>query len=159
MERILKISIVSLVVFSSCKHLTGADTLINQKASLPESFKLSELHQKVITSIINNRKHTTSILYGNEQAHAAAKAATSIGNTGEFFTLVTWQQQDDAHWFGARIPGDLISAETLTLTDSNSHIIYHYQKFKGKELTKLADTTGNAARVKFILSQKASIMP
>ena len=159
MKRIINIPIVLFIIVSSCKPLTGADALINQKASLPVSFKLSELHQKVITSFINNRKHTTSILYGNNEAQTAASAGKAIGNPGELFTLVTWQQQDDAHWFGARIPGDLISSETLAVADSNSQIIYHYQKFKGKELTKLADTTGNAARVRFILSQKASIMP
>lgn len=159
MKVIFQILLASLAIFSGCKPSPGADVLINQKASLPESFKLSELHQKVITSFINNRKHTTSILYSNNQAYAAANGGTSIRSSGQFFTLVTWQQQDDAHWFGARIPGNLISAETLHLTDSNSRIIYHYQKFKGKELAKLADTTGNAARVKFILSQQASIMP
>ncbi|MCQ6958591.1 hypothetical protein [Mucilaginibacter aquariorum] len=159
MKRILNISIVLFATLNSCKPLTGADALINQKASLPESFRLSELHQKVITSFINNRKHTTSILYGNKVVHSILGADRANGNSGESFTLVTWQQQDDAHWFGARIPGDLISAETLTVADSNSQTIYHYQKFKGKELTKLADTTGNADRVRFILSKKASIMP
>ncbi|WDF57266.1 hypothetical protein [Mucilaginibacter sp. KACC 22063] len=159
MKSIFKIIVAAIAVFSSCKPAPNADELINQKASLPDHFKLSELHQKVITSFINNRNHTTSILYGNEKALSSASSDKLNELPGESFTLVTWKQQDDAHWFGARIPGDLISAERLDLTDSNSRISYNYQRFSGKDLVKLADTTENSERIKFILNQKASIIP
>lgn len=159
MKNILRIAISSVVLFSSCNSLTKPDELLNQKASLPENFKLSDKQQNVITTFINNRTHTTSILYGNSKALLAAGKSGLNRTPGEAFTLVTWRQQDDTHWFGARIPGDLLSAETLELSDINNKISYHYQKFEGKDLTKLADTTGNADRIKFITSQKASIIP
>ncbi|WP_342646571.1 hypothetical protein [Mucilaginibacter sp. CSA2-8R] len=148
-----------VAVLAGCKPVTSPDRLINAKASLPHTFKLSELHQKVITSFITNSTHTTSILYGNAEAYAADTASHPVHALGQSFTLITWRQQDDAHWFGARIPGNLISAETLTITGKADAIEYNYQRLLGKNLVKLADTTGNAARVKYILSQKAFITP
>lgn len=159
MKRISHIIILALPVLISCKTATEPEKLLNQKASLPESFKLSALHQKVITSFINNRNHTTSVLYGNNEAVRAVSSGIPNHLPGQAFTLVTWQQQDDAHWFGARIPGDLISAETLSSSNMDHQIFYHYQKFLGRDLVKLADTTGTASRIKFILSQRASIAP
>jgi hypothetical protein len=157
---LLSKSLVGIIVLlSSCKPDTNPDQLINQKASLPQTFKLSALHQKVITTFINNKKHITGVLYGNAKAYSAATAAKPVAMPGEWFTLVTWHQQDDEHWFGACIPGNLLSAETLKLTGGPDARDYEYQKFLGKKLVKLADTTGTAARVKYILSQKASITP
>jgi hypothetical protein len=159
MRFLSKLFVIAVVLLSSCKPATPPDQLINQKASLPQTFKLADLHQKVITTFINNREHITGILYGNEKAYLAAGAAQPVKAAGESFTLVTWHQQDDPHWFGARIPGDLISAETLTLTGKDDAPAYHYQKYNGKELVKLADTSGSSNRIKFILSQQASITP
>lgn len=157
MKLLLQFIAGAMMSLSACKPATNPDALINQKASLPQTFKLSDRHQKVITTFINNRTHLTSILYGNAEACAAATADRPTSIPGQAYTLVTWQQQDDEHWFGARIPGNLLSAETLTLTGAPDG--YNYQKYLGKNLTKLADTTGNAARIKFILQQKASITP
>jgi len=159
MKRISIVFMCAFTLFQSCKHTTEPDQLINNKASLPASFKLSELHQKVITSFINKNDRTTSILYGNEKAWLAANTGRQSETPGESFTLVTWRQQDDPHWFGARIPGDLLSAETLTFTGQNTAPAYDYQKFSGKELAKVADTTGRTARITFILSQKTSVVP
>lgn len=151
------IGMVALLI--ACKPATNPAALINHKASLPQNFKLSNLHQKVITTFINNRQHITGVLYGNAQACTAATAGKLMETPGESFTLVTWHQQDDEHWFGARIPGNLISAETLTLTQAADGRRYSYQKYLGKKLTKLADTADNAARIKFIVQQRASVTP
>jgi len=159
MKLILLFIVGAVMCLSACKP-ANSDHLINHEASLPQTFKLSDLHQKVITSFINNRQHVSGVLYGNKKAYAAATAEKPVAIPGQAFTLLTWQQQDDEHWFGARIPGNLLSAETLTLTGkSDGRGGYDYQRFLGKNLTKLADTTGNAARIKFILQQKASITP
>jgi hypothetical protein len=159
MKPVIKLLISAVTILGSCKPTTDPNQLINYKASLRQTFKLSELHQKVITNFINKRKHTTSILYGNGAAYAAAVAIKPVTVPGESFTLVTWRQQDDQHWFGALIPGDLLSAETLKVAGKNESLTYNYQKYSGKNLGKLADTTGNESRIKFILSQKASITP
>ncbi len=157
MRTLITSFIIAASILSGCEPATAPGELINQKASLPSTFKLSDLHQKVINTFINNKEHTTSILYGNPKAYEAAH--TDKATSGGAYTLVTWRQQDDKHWFGARIPGDLLSAETLTLTGAGTVPSYRYQRYSGKELAKLADTTGTSARVAFILSQKASITP
>ncbi|MBD1386706.1 hypothetical protein IDJ75_15595 [Mucilaginibacter rigui] len=158
MKRLSFFIISGLIVLSSCEHPTNPDQLINNKASLPASFKLSDLHQKVITSFINNRDSTMSILYGNKQAGIIAGKDVRSGVPGASFTLVTWHQQNDPHWFGARIPGELIYVETLH-TDTAEDKIIDYQKYSGKNLVKLADTAGRSSRIHFILSQNPSIIP
>ena len=142
MKQLFLIFTSALIALSSCQQHTNPDQLINNKASLPDSFKLSERNQKVITSFINKKDSTTSILYG----------------TGTSRTLVTWRQQDDPHWFGARIPGDLISVETLEI-GKNKPDLPNYEKYIGKTLVKLADTNGRQERIYFILAQKPSITP
>ncbi|RFZ84209.1 hypothetical protein DYU05_00840 [Mucilaginibacter terrenus] len=159
MKSSLKILVAGVIILSGCQSATDPDQLINKKASLPQTFSLSDLHQKVITSFINNKEHTTGILYGNEQAYSASNHTLAKKIPGASYTLVTWRQQDDPHWFGARIPGNLISAEKLTWISRDGITTYQYQKFSGKDLSKLADTTGSGEHIRFILSQKASVMP
>ena len=155
MKRLSFIIIGALFAFSSCKQHTDPDQLINSKASLPESFNLSALHQKVITSFINKRNSTMSILYGNEAASKTLGKDVQPGIANASYTLVTWRQQNDPHWFGARIPGDLLTVETLKLGNN----IANYQRYTGKNLGRLADTTGRSARISFILAQNPSITP
>ena len=145
-------------MLSSCEQHTNPDQLINSKASLPASFKLSELHQNVISSFINKRDSTMSTLYGNDEAGKIAAKQAQPGDSDASFTLVTWHQQEDPHWFGARIPGELISVETVHTGTEKDQLI-DYQKYSGKNLVKLADTVGSSSRIHFILSQTPSIIP
>lgn len=144
-------------IISSCDIPTSPEELINRKASLPSSFSLSDLHQKVISSFSNKKENTTSILYGDPSAEIAIKDQAPMKAPVFLFTLITWRQQADPHWFGAKIPGDLISVERLSKTANNASIAY--QKLSGKELVRVRDTTGNFGRIKFILSQKPLILP
>lgn len=156
MKLIVYIIAAGSIFMAGCKGTTDPDRLINSKASLPSTFSLSELHQKVITSLINKKAGTMSILYGSEHFKNATQAS-NLNVPGNSFILVTWQQQDDAHWFGARIPGELISAETVKIGNHNNFVTY--QKFTGRNLRLSADTTGQNERIQFILSQKPSIIP
>ncbi|PTQ96621.1 hypothetical protein C8P68_104106 [Mucilaginibacter yixingensis] len=146
-----------LLALIACTPKTPSGELINQKASLPATFSVSDLHQKVLTAVINKKEHTMSLLYGDAAAELALKSAIPAQATNFSFTLVTWQQQDDAHWFGARIPGDLISVEKLAKKGADASLVY--QKLSGKKLTTVTDTTGTAGRIQFMLSQKVSILP
>ncbi|MBS7565373.1 hypothetical protein KHS38_13255 [Mucilaginibacter sp. Bleaf8] len=159
MKRISTFIISAFAIFISCKQASNPDQLINQKASLPDHFKLSELHQKVITSFISKKDSTMSILYGNHEAYNALDSNVPSSLSGVSATLVTWRQQDDPHWFGARIPGDLLAVETIKAAGTGKNTVLNYQRYTGKQLVKLADTTGRAGRIKFIMSQQASILP
>jgi len=131
---------------------------LNQEASFPASFDLTKMGLKVITSSINKKQATMSTLYGNAAALKAATDSTQH-QPGETFALVTWKQKADGHWFGANIPGNLQSVTMLKTAGQAGAITFNYQKYTGKNLTLSADTVGNKASMKFILSEQASVMP
>ena len=157
MKALTYIAFTALLAITGCTENTPSGELINQKASLPASFSVSDLHQKVLSSFINKGNHTMGVLYGDLAAESVLNSSTPTGSAGFSFTLVTWRQQDDPHWFGARIPGDLISVEKLVKKGAKTGLVY--QKMAGKELAPVTDTTGNAERIRFMLSQKVSILP
>ena len=80
-----------------------------------------------------------STLYGNEVALKAA--GTGTATAGEVFALVTWKQQADDHWFGAKIPADLVSVEYVKTAEAGNAI--SYQKFAGKNLVLSGDTSNS----------------
>ena len=100
-----------------------------------------------------------SILYGNELALQKAIGFNKEFVSGEIFTLVTWNQQPDAHWFGASIPGDLQSVEVLKSNSSGAIVNLDYLRYEGKTLILHSDTLNNSKRIKFMLDQKPSVMP
>ena len=101
-----------------------------------------------------------STLYGNDLALKTAISGSTNYPPGENLTLVTWKQQDDDRWFGAKIPGDLLSVEVIkTIHSSTGSIATNYQRFTGKGLVSDTDTTHQQERITYIFSQKASVMP
>jgi hypothetical protein len=146
-----------ILLLSACTNTTNNTSLINDAASLPESFNISKTGLKVITSFINKKQGTMATLYGNEPALQAAKAGSNITTAGETFALITWKQKADDHWFGANIPSTLQSVEYVKATKAGNAI--SYQKFEGKPLVLSTDTLHNQERIKYILNQKASVFP
>ncbi|WP_158991177.1 hypothetical protein [Mucilaginibacter sp. L196] len=147
--------ILSLFV-AACSNPPGNP--LNQEASFPPSFDLTKMGLKVITSSINKKQATMNTLYGNAAALKDATDSTQH-QPGETFALVTWKQKADGHWFGANIPGDLQSVTMLKTSGQSGAITLNCQKYTGKNLTMSADTVGNSAITKFILSERASVMP
>lgn len=150
----------SVLILSACNNRKPAEELLNKKAAIPASFNFSKAGLKVITSFINKKEKTMSTLYGNDLALKTAISGSTNFRPGENLTLVTWKQQDDDRWFGARIPGDLLSVEVIKTISSNTEsIITNYQRFTGKELTIDTDTAHQQERISYIFSQKPSVMP
>ena len=100
-----------------------------------------------------------STLYGNVLALQKTKDLNAALVGGESFTLVTWKQQEDEHWFGAKIPGDLQSVEILKANPDGPQIMINYQRYEGKDLVLNPDTSYNSERIKFMLGQRASVIP
>jgi hypothetical protein len=65
---------------------------------------------KAITAVVDRGAGTTSTLFGNDGAVSAARAGLAYP-PGAVLGLVTWREREDPHWFGARIPGDVVSVE------------------------------------------------
>lgn len=146
-----------VVLLAACTNPPKSTSLVNDGASLPESFNFSKAGLKVITSSVNKNQGTMATLYGNEPALQAAKSGVNTTTAGEIFALVTWKQKADDHWFGANIPGNLQSVEYVKTTQAGNMV--SYQKFEGKTLVLSKDTLHNQERIKYILGQKASVMP
>ena len=145
------------LLISACSNNKTSN--INSKASLPDSFEYSINDLKVITSFINKQSGTMSTLYGNQLALQKAIGFNKEVAKGEVFTLITWKQQPDAHWFGANIPGDLQSVEVLETTLSRSAVVINYKLYEGKNLALNKDSLHRSERIKFILDLKPSVMP
>jgi hypothetical protein len=150
------IFIAALILLTSCNSPKAPEELYNNAAAFPASFKLDNHHLKVITSSINKKLGTMSTLYGNEPALSASRTGVSGTTAEETFELVTWQQQADEHWFGAKIPANLTSVEYVTVGTNQA---VHYQRYEGTQLTLVKDTLNAAERTAYIFKQKASIMP
>jgi hypothetical protein len=133
--------------------------LYNTKAALPASPKYNLDGLKVITSFVNKTKGTATTLYGNDQALKSAIDGNKRVAANEVFTLVTWTQQEDDHWFGAKIPSDVESVEVIKTASSGNSVAVNYEQLEGKDLVLKIDTIGQAERIKYILGQKPSVLP
>jgi hypothetical protein len=147
------------LLICSCNNNDDVPDNINAKASLPYSAKFSTAGLKVITSFIDNKAGTMSTLYGNEPALQKATSLNQSMVRDALFKLVTWKQQPDEHWFGAGIPGDLQSLEILKTAPGGDSGVLNYQRYQGKTLVLNTDTMHQSERIKFILSQRPSVMP
>jgi hypothetical protein len=117
---------------------------------------------KVVTSGVNPKSSTMYTLYGNDIAVLYAR--TSAGRNypdGAVLALVTWQQQEDARWFGARIPAQSKSAEFLSVrVPEDGHFSNAYRRYEGSPLREVASTERQTeARVASLLSLRAAVMP
>jgi hypothetical protein len=148
-----------VVLICSCNDNTNIPDNINTRASFPDSGKFSTAGLKLITSFVNKKAGTMSTLYGNALALQKSKDLNAALVGGETFTLVTCKQQHDEHWFGAKIPGDLQSVEVLKANPGGSQMILNYQRYEGKELILNPDTSYSSERIKFMLAQRAAVMP
>jgi len=148
--------IISLFFLFSCSDKTNENAL-NKDASLPDAMldKVSGL--QVINSSINNKKHTTSLLYGNQKTVERLKSDELKLKKGEKLVWITWHQKSDPNWIGAIIPGKLLSLEILESVGEKKG--FNYQKFEGNKMELQNDTLGNAHRLKELLNQKKANVP
>jgi hypothetical protein len=140
---------------------TNPSDLINQEASLPAGLPFDPLQWRVISSSINRRDATMSILYGNDLAVTQARQpAQASYPAGSVLSLITWTQKDDDHWYGARIPARIKSIEFVEVKSAGpaSNV---YQDYEGQPLQKAPekDATTLNERINDILNRRASVMP
>lgn len=65
--------------------------------ALSKSRNANGTQLKVFSSSINKKQHTMSTVYLD----------------GDDKRMLTWKQKDDPHWYGAKVPGELISIKQL----------------------------------------------
>jgi hypothetical protein len=159
----LLVAILSLSAHGCTSRRTAADELVNHKASLPGGLPFNPLQWRVISSSVNAREATVSVLYGNDIAvrHARTDPRRSYP-AGAVLSLVTWAEEEDPHWFGAKTPGEVRSVEFVTAEESPGLTpAYSYQIYEGVALKKTAaeDISNPDSRISDLLSRRALVMP
>jgi len=105
--------VVCVMMLLACgcgqKKIADAD-LYNVQAAVNAGLPYPVMEWKAITSVVDRGAGTTSTLFGNDGAVSAARAGLAYP-PGAVLGLVTWREREDPHWFGARIPGDVVSVE------------------------------------------------
>jgi hypothetical protein len=164
------IALLLLTMTGCSEKRTDPSNLINKEASPPGNLPFDPLQWKVISSFINRRDSTMSVLYGNDLAVTHARTmGTSAYPPGSILSLITWKQKDDAHWYGAMIPGQIKSIEFVDVKAASSGQLSNfsqdqegaYHDYEGVPLQEItvSDSSTLNARINFILSQKAAAMP
>jgi hypothetical protein len=108
-------------------------------------------------AVLGGSGPTIATLYGNDIAAGEARRGQPYG-VGAELTLVRWDQREDPHWFGGRIPGKLASVETLIYRVKGSP---DYQLFRASDLnTPIEPEAGFVVeRIGEISRLKAAVLP
>jgi mono/diheme cytochrome c family protein len=134
----------------------------NGLATLAGDIDVDPLRWNVITCGADPRESTMSILFGNDIAvHYSRTHAEGTYPTGTVLSLITWHQQDDGNWFGAKMPAETKSMEVVTVSSSgDGSASYAYKSYGGSPLKAVASSQGHAdERIAYIRSQRAAVMP
>jgi hypothetical protein len=107
---------------------------------------------KVITTVAHPGEGSMSTLYGNDVAIKDARAGKAY-SAGAVVTLVTWEQRDDPHWFGGRIPAAVRSVEVIKYGEASDT----YSAYNGAGV-EIKNNSG-LERERYIVGLKAAVLP
>jgi hypothetical protein len=154
-------AILSLSVLGCANRNPSLEAVQNKSATPDGALPFNPLKDRVITSWINKQDSTMATLYGNDVAVQYAR--TNDQHTypaGSILSVVTWKQQEDPRWFGARIPATVKSVEYVTVKSTpDQKTSWSYQLYEGTPLKKTLEQEGPNDRASWILSQRAAVMP
>jgi len=127
--------------------IPNADTLV-----VVASDSLRPMMGKVITTVAHPGEGSMSTLYGNDVAIKDARAGKAY-SAGAVVTLVTWEQRDDPHWFGGRIPAAVRSVEVIKYGEASDT----YSAYNGAGV-EIKNNSG-LERERYIVGLKAAVLP
>lgn len=152
----------TMILFGCSRQGTESVKLINHKASLPETLPHDPFKWRVISASVKTDESTMSTLFGNEMAVMHARTNPNQPYpAGSVLSLITWSQQEDARWFGAKVPEDLKSVEFVTVVQSSElKPAYSYEMYAGSPLhSATEEQPDRESRIQKILQQRALVMP
>jgi len=95
-----------------------------------------------------------SVLYGNNVALRYARThAQHDYPRGSVLSLVTWTQEEESRWFGAKVGGKVKSVESVTVTDGPNNHASPLQR------TPMLDGRSPGTSAAYLLSLHAAVMP
>lgn len=158
---VLLIFTAALVLCGCSSRRTESAKLINHGASLPETLPLDPLKWRVIAASVNTKDATMSTLFGNDIAVTHARTSPNQPYpAGSILSLVTWTQQEDQRWFGAKIPDGLKSVEFVTVLQSlDVKPSYSYELYAGSPLLTQVKEAVRDSRINEIVRRRALVMP
>jgi hypothetical protein len=146
----VRVVVVLMMLAAVCgcgrKKIADED-LYNVQARVEAGLPYPVMEWKAITVVVDRGAGTTSTLFGNDAAVSAARAGAAYP-AGAVLGLVTWQQREDPHWFGARIPGRVVSVEFVEVGSRRDRL------FEGTPWKESAGTSAGE-----ILGMKAAVAP
>jgi hypothetical protein len=136
---------------------------INQAASLRGELPENPLAWRVISASVDTKNATMSTLYGNDAAVQYARSSAQHNYpSGATVSLVTWTQQEDDRWFGAKIANQVKSVEFVFVrVGAAGKPSYSYQVYGGTPLKKASEqeTAAPNDRATELLSLRAAVLP
>ncbi|HEY9259854.1 hypothetical protein [Chitinophaga sp.] len=148
--RVIPFITFTIILFMGCSTAKK-----NMPAIRPYVFNDSGL--QVITTIINEKAGSVSMLYGNKAAMDYHINHLSAHQPEEQYRLVTYREQDNKYWFGSYINGALLSVETVNMLPlaNQQQPAYTIQTYNGYAATE----TDAASRTNFIQNQDLAWYP
>ena len=145
----------------TASHAEESADLFNTRAALATSLSFQPLDWRVITLGSDLRHNSMFTLFGNDVAVDHARTAPNLPYPmGAVLARVVWAEQDDAHWFGARIAGAVASVEFVEFTaGSDAGTAVRYSEFAGASLAPVRTTEAPSLLAAPILRLRASILP
>ncbi|TDO23288.1 hypothetical protein [Pedobacter duraquae] len=138
----------AILLMLSCRTKPDSDQSLNIKAAVPKAFSWNPEGFRVINTAFNRKAHTTSTLYGK---YLPGK---------ETRILLTWQQEEDSHWLGARIPGKFLSAERLEIQKPASGVTdTSYFRFQEGNSAVYKSAGTDKERIQYISTLQPAITP
>ena len=126
-----------------CLLLLQACAPSDRPVLAPEAI-YAEPGMSIIATLFNTATQTTSILYGNTLAVAAAHDTIDVHQPGEEYRLVTWRQKGNPLWFGGNINDSIQVVERVRAISTGSAVDMRYDVMVG-------DVTGDSSeRVRFM---------
>lgn len=148
--------LMGTLLLGGCRHKhPSASDLFNDEAKIGAGLPYPVMDWRALTTSVDRGGMTTSTLFGNDVAVAAARGGAASYPVGAVLGLVTWRQREDAHWFGGRIPDAPVSVEFV---EFGSGPLPVYRHFAGAPLSEQADS-GSPARLAAIEAIKPVVLP
>jgi hypothetical protein len=148
---------------ASCSAPGVVTASINEAAALDGQLPRNPLQWNAITAVIDKRTASMGILYGNDIAVKCARSNSQHDYpAGSVVSLVTWAEQEDPRWFGARIPARVKSVEFVSINGTPANQTSpSYERYEGSPLARasMANAEFNHGRTEYLLSLRAAVMP
>ena len=154
---------ILLLVAGCANDAPRIEATPNAHAGLSGDLPFNPLQWQVITSQINPADSTMSTLYGNDTAVKYARSHSRRDYpASSVLALVTWHREEDARWFGANIPGKVVSVEFVSVESGpDQKPVNSYRRYEGASLQKSAALDDSAAKTRtaYLLAPRAAVMP